>query len=277
MENLIYKTMLITPEMAQKILEKNTMNRRINKHTVYLYKEQMNKGLWRMNGEPLIFAMDGTLLDGQHRLMAVVACQKPQLFSCVYNVEKDSFKTIGQGKKRTAADVFSIEGIPDANKRSAMVKKAILIKNSVKTVFAGISGSSAPSAKQDISHIECLNLYLADRYNFDRYHSIGRAYYKQYNMLSEAEICATLYHLCVTLDYDEETVLRFFDSLYDKTSDVKVAVTLRKLLIKDITSRKSYSSPVKSQAIIRAWNNYITNNNKRHIIPISKDEPETFK
>lgn len=97
----------ITPEKAQKLLKKNTINRALSKHYVANYTHQMVLGLWRL-GEPIYIDLHGNLINGQHRLNAVVKSGKTIQFLVVYNMPTDAFQWLDEGKKRSGADVLSI-------------------------------------------------------------------------------------------------------------------------------------------------------------------------
>mgnify|MGYP006910857298 FL=1 len=105
--NKIYgEIAVVTPEEAQTILNtRNTVNRPIDKRQVARYAASMKAGAWRINGECLVFAPDGTLLDGQNRLAAVVKAGVSVAFCVWYNVPEDARSSMDSGKKRTAADV----------------------------------------------------------------------------------------------------------------------------------------------------------------------------
>lgn len=63
----------ITPAIAESYLQHNTNNYRAISHTrVKTYAEDMRNGCWQVNGEAIEFAEDGTLLNGQHRLKAII-------------------------------------------------------------------------------------------------------------------------------------------------------------------------------------------------------------
>lgn len=64
---------LITPEIAKEWLLLNTNNYRTEiPSTVRRYSLEMSQGLWTVNTATISFACDDTLIDGQHRLLAVV-------------------------------------------------------------------------------------------------------------------------------------------------------------------------------------------------------------
>lgn len=62
----------VTPEIATEWLAKNNDNRAINNSRVNLYSSAMRDGHWVENGQPIIISTDGYLIDGQHRLTALI-------------------------------------------------------------------------------------------------------------------------------------------------------------------------------------------------------------
>ena len=67
------KLLNITPNMATILLEKNCANRPISKRTVEAYARDMLNGHWKEGtGAAISVSTDGELLDGQHRLNAII-------------------------------------------------------------------------------------------------------------------------------------------------------------------------------------------------------------
>lgn len=61
----------ITPEMDEKWLEKNR-NRRVRLTDVEKYARDIQNGDWGTNRDPIAFSKDGYLVNGQHRLLAII-------------------------------------------------------------------------------------------------------------------------------------------------------------------------------------------------------------
>lgn len=100
----------ITPDEALMMLDHyNALNRTVSWDTVRFYADQMKRGLWQINGEAIIISDDGELLNGQHRLYACVESNKPFKTILVKGISREAFKTIDTGRKRTAADVITID------------------------------------------------------------------------------------------------------------------------------------------------------------------------
>ena len=67
------KVEVITPEIATDILENhNPRNRRVSEPTVEAYASDMKQGRWVLNHQGIAFDEEGNLIDGQHRLWAIV-------------------------------------------------------------------------------------------------------------------------------------------------------------------------------------------------------------
>lgn len=62
----------VTPELAATWLKRNVKNRRIKPNTVRGYVTDMLNGAWMTTHQGIAFDSAGNLLDGQHRLMAIV-------------------------------------------------------------------------------------------------------------------------------------------------------------------------------------------------------------
>ena len=80
---------LITPQIAEEMLKKNPMNRRVKDFVISEYSRVMKAGLWKENtGEAIKFASDGTLLDGQHRLTALIKANVSLYFLIITGMRK---------------------------------------------------------------------------------------------------------------------------------------------------------------------------------------------
>lgn len=62
----------ITPELAADLLSRNMKNRPVSQQRVRKYMAAMVAGKWLLNGEAIKISIDGRLIDGQHRLKAII-------------------------------------------------------------------------------------------------------------------------------------------------------------------------------------------------------------
>ena len=70
--NMYSKLMDVTPEIAKRWLEQNRGNRSINQKQVDTIAKDILAGDFDTTHQGIAIATDGTLLDGQHRLLAIV-------------------------------------------------------------------------------------------------------------------------------------------------------------------------------------------------------------
>jgi hypothetical protein len=75
------KVVDVTPDMATKWLEGNTHNRKLRQSHVDKYARDMKAGRWMATHQGIAFDEDGKLIDGQHRLWAVIesGCTVPMM------------------------------------------------------------------------------------------------------------------------------------------------------------------------------------------------------
>lgn len=100
----------ITPEIAAKMLDsKNPKNRRLSRASVLPLARDMAEGRW-VSDVPIILDRYGNILDGQHRLAAIVESGTSVKMLVIRNATPDTRRVIDQGRKRSPADVLKLEG-----------------------------------------------------------------------------------------------------------------------------------------------------------------------
>lgn len=106
----------ITPAMAEKWLKRTTFkNRNVSPAAVTRYVDDIAKGKWMLNGESIVLDDNGNVIDGQHRLHAVIKAKTPIQSVVVQGVDPATFSTLDIGKRRGQGDVLSIAGYQNAN------------------------------------------------------------------------------------------------------------------------------------------------------------------
>jgi hypothetical protein len=103
----------ITPAMARSMLEKNVVNRRIEDRAVVYWATLMEENDWQVTHQGIAFYDDGTLADGQHRLLAIVRVNKPVTFLVTTGLPKSVAMAIDSGRKRSLIDGIKISGVGD--------------------------------------------------------------------------------------------------------------------------------------------------------------------
>lgn len=106
---ITHKVEKVTPELAEKLLETNTKNRKLSSEVVTKLADQMKNGQWNFDGSPVRIDSKGDLVDGQHRLWAIIESGTTQEFLIVRGVDETAMATMDTGKSRSFADILSME------------------------------------------------------------------------------------------------------------------------------------------------------------------------
>lgn len=99
---------LVTPEIAAHWLASNTSNRPLRKSLVRDYAAQMKGGEWLVTHQQIAFTGNltspGRLIDGQHRLSAVILSGASVRMAVAFGVDEKTFMVTDRGATRSAGD-----------------------------------------------------------------------------------------------------------------------------------------------------------------------------
>lgn len=100
----------VTPELAKVIIDHgNYENRKIRPLVVKKYAKAMLDGDWRYSPETISIADNGRLLNGQHRLLAVIESGVTCKFLFATGFDEEVFKVLDRGTARSAADALKMD------------------------------------------------------------------------------------------------------------------------------------------------------------------------
>jgi hypothetical protein len=129
----IAKKVLVTPAQAAEWLTHNTHNRMIYPLTVDRYARDMKSGAWTLTNQGIGFDTNGTLTDGQHRLLACVKADVPFISWVIFNLDPSSQYAVDGGKLRSVPDQLRLsKGMENA-------KIKVAIANMIVTAVRGVS------------------------------------------------------------------------------------------------------------------------------------------
>lgn len=115
----------VTPELAEKWLAKNPRNRNVRRQVVARYARDMTAGRWRLNGDAIRFDAHGALLDGQHRLHAVVESGVTITTFVIRGLDPAAQETMDDGARRAPADFINMRGQHSAAAVAAVARKML--------------------------------------------------------------------------------------------------------------------------------------------------------
>lgn len=101
---------LVTPQQAHQYLERNNNNRKKRSGTVSFYATAMEKDQWYLTHQAIALDENGNIIDGQHRLLAILAYGKPVLCLVVRGVPAETKQVCDQMLKRQGDDALRWAG-----------------------------------------------------------------------------------------------------------------------------------------------------------------------
>lgn len=246
---LIFKQILITPDIARHYLSMNTTNRRISDVKVAQYVRDILNDRWKSDtAECIKFSKSGKLIDGQHRLTAIVKANTPVSMCVVDGLGDDVFSVLDTGKSRNAGDSFKVAEIKNANVTPSIIAFYNAIQNGNKS--------------QEQLRTKPTNMMLLDMYNdrIDFWDSVTRntlGYYIDFAKILAPSFIGGFY--ASFYEANELMVDSFFAQLCRGESISNgTLLVLRNKLISDKTSLRKLPRGVKMAMIIKAWNCYVT-------------------
>lgn len=115
--------MTVTPATAKAWLEATTFrNRNITRAAVKRYANDMRTGRWELNGESIVIDDNGNVVDGQHRLHAIIESGVSIKTVVVKGVDCSVFPTFDIGKQRSGCDILGIAGYANSRTLAAAIR-----------------------------------------------------------------------------------------------------------------------------------------------------------
>ena len=103
-----FETVRINPEMASSMLANQRTNRAISRHTVNKYAREIQSGRWISSIlSPIVVDEEGRLIDGQHRLQAIVK-SAVEVDAIIVRSDSRTVDLMCENRARTAADRLKI-------------------------------------------------------------------------------------------------------------------------------------------------------------------------
>lgn len=233
------QAVLITPEMAEIMLEFNTGNRLVSKPRVAAFSDEMKNGNWHITGQPIIFSEEPRLNDGQHRLHACVASGVAFRSDVRFGVERDAFYFTDIGAKRTAGDALTIHGEKNANVLAAALRLV--------SAFYSDDRSFGNTRLTPHATVLMLEKHLAIR----RSAEIGSRTYVQFKLI-EPSTLAFVHYICAHIDQvAADPMLEDIATGFVPKNDP--VFVLRRLFINEGTKRK-IRLPESAAFLIKTWN-----------------------
>lgn len=206
----------ITPELAGRLLERNTNNRKPKERAIRNYARDMEAGKWDPDASDIKFARTGDLLDGQNRLMACMAAGVPFPTLVRTGLDIHSRMHVDVGVKRTVADMLKMER--GVTRSPTTVGAAVVLRiryedrvfNHAGKRSTTVGGGGRPFQFISLTHDEYLE-YLDEHPSFLKFH--GHAEAVRNRVVPAFPGSAILCFLSMAAELDEKETLQFVQRL----------------------------------------------------------------
>lgn len=244
-----------TVDMAEEIISKSQPEdnyRKVKQNVVNDYAKDMTNRTWIFCGDCIRFDKNGKLIDGQHRLRAIIKSKTAQKFVVVQGLEPESALVMDIGHKRSVEDY--LKKYHDAYEKgaTAIVKNVEALQRENKSM-----GHSA--ANKDYRNTKIVEDYEKDEEWYNKAAKYGKEVSKDSSRkLKPTEVGAIYYYLIRVLNVDKDKVEDFFFRLCNiKLNDKTIYnSTIKNLEDKEYIKR---SGVKRTNEYIECWNAMLHN------------------
>jgi hydrogenase maturation factor len=244
------EVMTITPQLAKKMLEKNNSNRPLSERTIRTFAESMRRGEWILTHQGIALSETNEVIDGQHRLNAVILADMDVDFIVFKNCKQESFKAVDIGLRRTNGHIFAICDIANYNRVASGISTYLTLKRNL-TV-----GNNSRSKELGLTPTLLLDEY---ENNKQFYHEVSAISGRMYSKLRSFRASFIFGFICYAV-LDKKHTLNYVENFMwallgkNETNYFHNAKILFHILIKDLVSNKKLTSYIKQMLVFKAFN-----------------------
>lgn len=255
----------IGPDTAERWLKLNVRNRNLSPKVVSAYARDMAAGRWVENGESIKFAKDGTLLDGQHRLAAIVKSGAVVRIAVAEGLAAFTQDTMDTGRKRTTGDMLGINGETSSNVLAAVVRRALAWEVGDKQLSLNVSYTNSECADFLVKHPEIRD-------------SVQVALHVRRKFPYVTTAVAGLSHW-VFAQIDQDDAAEFMESLATGASlpENHPVLALRQRFMTEKANQVATTEERRVGYVFRAWNAYRTGQSMSRIVHAVDDPIPTAR
>ncbi|WP_158679171.1 hypothetical protein [Streptomyces sp. Tu 6176] len=162
----VSRVVRVTPKMAEEFLSLAAVNRRLDAGQVRALTQAIRRGEWKLTHQGIAFDEAGALIDGQHRLYAIIEADTPVDMLVFDGLSKDVFPVLDAGKRRSAADTLSSTGAKYLTLLSSTIRHVLLFKEMPNDPWSG--------SRAHVSNDRILKAYHGDKSMYEESVAVGR-------------------------------------------------------------------------------------------------------
>jgi len=227
---------------ARELLGHHDNWRALKPNLLRRYVQDMREGRWAPNST-LQVDMEGRLVDGQHRLRAVIATDTAQWFVVLYDVAPGDVEVIDTGVSRSFADLLRHEGYKG---RSKAVASAVTVAMAWEAGVITASGSSMDLGLSSRAKLD----WLQDHPRLADMHPDGQRLYSTLRLPVSAGMAFTYRGRTESPALVDE----FLDAVCDAREPSSAAIVFRRWCLGRAADQRRTSTPEYLALTIKAWN-----------------------
>ncbi|EYT61659.1 hypothetical protein D514_0102370 [Microbacterium sp. UCD-TDU] len=236
----------VTPEIAAELLEHNIRNRNIREQVWRKYARDMIAGKWVV-AESIKIDWNGRIIDGQHRLIAVIESGVTVKMMIIRNLDPNAQSAIDSGSKRSTADALRFNGHGDYATTVAAVARVAIGWD------LGGMRSAASSTTREITNAETVEWVEANP-NVHEAAAFSHRYAKKIGTTPTALAFAAFKFISVDMQSAIEFISSIAERNMDGVGDPRVA--LYDALSSYGRRNMRMTTPLQLNILFRAWNQW---------------------
>jgi hypothetical protein len=239
------ETVKVGPDLAREWLSDfNTHNRPIREKKVVEYSRDMIAGDWEFNGVPILFGKDGALLDGQHRLRAIMRADVTLDIVVIRGLEAKAQQTVDIGATRTTGDILALRGEANGSVLASIARRTLRYDSAIDPEYRAVLNPT---------QAEIINYLDANR----SLHRAAEVYGRARVVPVAPSVIASAYHIASRID-TEEAELFFVTQVIDcvKLEEGDPALALLRRFQRESVGSRPMPPDEAFRYAIHAWNGF---------------------
>lgn len=258
----------ITPDLAQDLLKLNTENRPVKSNVLERYTADLKAGKFHFTGETIKISREGKLLDGQHRLLAVIATGLPMKTNLQAGLDPAIFTVLDTGSTRSIADVLALKNYKYYNNISGAAKLIHIITSG--NSFGSLTSKHIRGNDAQLALVQTLDKDLLEdscRISIES---------KRCKFIDQSLIIAFVYILSTRGRLKEaETFLHLLSTGDGLGSTANSSIwLLRNRLIENLTSSTKLTLEAKYFLLVSCWNVFLKGRSMKRLPKVTEELPE---
>lgn len=207
MNEIAFELELVTPKKAEEYLTRNIRNRKHRRQVVNEICNIIQNDEWRVVHQPIAFDAAGRLVDGQHRLMAIVkTCKSVPVYVARYQTEESAMNLpIDRQSRRSFADILERDK-KTTETVSAIIEIATGRERRVPTIGEVSNAIERLAPELEVMHTRCNHTAKVRAIQ-----SVRAAVVCNMRLSGEMDLISEQYRACLLLDFEtcKPSVLAF--------------------------------------------------------------------